>query len=212
MDHREAHPRRHRAPREVPPPGRNRRCSACWGVACRARNNLEALKVLFPLRVIGYDIVPERLDGFAEYACTLGLEVENGAAASSRDRLRPRRHGQVRSAPAPRHHQGRWLDAGAFASLVNYDSYWDGAALQEVDKFTTDDVPLGRALPACGLLPKHPAHLCQSGRAGGGGRSPDERRPSGPGCDLGLALDDIATAPIVYRRAVDRGIGTWLPL
>ena len=33
------------------------------------------------------------------------------------------------------------LDAGAFASMVDYDSFWDGAALQEVDKFCTDDVP-----------------------------------------------------------------------
>ena len=31
-------------------------------------------------------------------------------------------------------------------------------------------------------------------------------------CNLGLALDDMATAPIVYRRALERGVGTWLPL
>jgi ornithine cyclodeaminase/alanine dehydrogenase-like protein (mu-crystallin family) len=31
-------------------------------------------------------------------------------------------------------------------------------------------------------------------------------------CNLGLALDDMATAPIVYRRAVERGIGTWLEM
>jgi ornithine cyclodeaminase/alanine dehydrogenase-like protein (mu-crystallin family) len=30
--------------------------------------------------------------------------------------------------------------------------------------------------------------------------------------NLGLALDDMATAPIVYRRAVERKIGRWLPL
>ena len=30
--------------------------------------------------------------------------------------------------------------------------------------------------------------------------------------NLGLALDDMAVAPEVYRRARDRGIGTWLPL
>jgi ornithine cyclodeaminase/alanine dehydrogenase-like protein (mu-crystallin family) len=28
--------------------------------------------------------------------------------------------------------------------------------------------------------------------------------------DTGPALDDMATAPIVYRRAVERGIGDWL--
>jgi ornithine cyclodeaminase/alanine dehydrogenase len=31
-------------------------------------------------------------------------------------------------------------------------------------------------------------------------------------CNLGLALDDMATAPLIYRRALERGIGTWLPL
>ncbi len=31
-------------------------------------------------------------------------------------------------------------------------------------------------------------------------------------CNLGLALDDMAAAPIVYRRALERGIGAWLPL
>jgi len=27
-----------------------------------------------------------------------------------------------------------------------------------------------------------------------------------------LALDDMAVAPEIYRRAKERGIGTWLPL
>jgi ornithine cyclodeaminase/alanine dehydrogenase-like protein (mu-crystallin family) len=31
-------------------------------------------------------------------------------------------------------------------------------------------------------------------------------------CNLGLALDDMAVAPTIYRRAVAEGMGTWLPL
>jgi ornithine cyclodeaminase/alanine dehydrogenase-like protein (mu-crystallin family) len=30
--------------------------------------------------------------------------------------------------------------------------------------------------------------------------------------NLGLALEDMAVAPEVYRRAKARGFGTWLPL
>ena len=30
--------------------------------------------------------------------------------------------------------------------------------------------------------------------------------------NLGLALDDMAVAPEVYMRAVNLGLGTWLPL
>ena len=30
--------------------------------------------------------------------------------------------------------------------------------------------------------------------------------------NLGLAMDDMAVAPLIYRQAVEKGIGTWLPL
>jgi ornithine cyclodeaminase/alanine dehydrogenase len=31
-------------------------------------------------------------------------------------------------------------------------------------------------------------------------------------CNLGLALEDIAVAPLIYQRALEAGIGTWLAL
>ena len=37
--------------------------------------------------------------------------------------------------------QRGWLAEGAFASLVDFDSYWHPSALHEADKFCTDDVP-----------------------------------------------------------------------
>jgi ornithine cyclodeaminase/alanine dehydrogenase-like protein (mu-crystallin family) len=42
------------------------------------------------------------------------------------------------------------------------------------------------------------------------GRETSEERTMA--CNLGLALDDMAVAPVVYQRAVERNIGTWLPL
>jgi ornithine cyclodeaminase/alanine dehydrogenase-like protein (mu-crystallin family) len=42
-----------------------------------------------------------------------------------------------------------------------------------------------------------------------GRETPQERTMA---CNLGLALDDIATAPLVYARALEEGVGTWLPL
>jgi ornithine cyclodeaminase/alanine dehydrogenase-like protein (mu-crystallin family) len=42
-----------------------------------------------------------------------------------------------------------------------------------------------------------------------GRQSPLERTMT---ANLGLALDDMAVAPLLYQRAVDKGIGTWLPL
>jgi ornithine cyclodeaminase/alanine dehydrogenase-like protein (mu-crystallin family) len=46
-----------------------------------------------------------------------------------------------------------------------------------------------------------------SGRRSGR-ESRDERTIA---CNLGLAICDVATAALVYDRAVERGLGTWLP-
>jgi ornithine cyclodeaminase/alanine dehydrogenase-like protein (mu-crystallin family) len=42
-----------------------------------------------------------------------------------------------------------------------------------------------------------------------GRETPEERTMT---ANLGLALDDMAVAPLLYRQAVEKGIGTWLPL
>ncbi len=42
-----------------------------------------------------------------------------------------------------------------------------------------------------------------------GRTSPDQRTMA---CNLGLALDDIAVAPLVLRAAEAKGLGTLLPL
>ena len=42
------------------------------------------------------------------------------------------------------------------------------------------------------------------------GREKDSERTMA--MNLGLAMDDMAVAPEIYRRAKERGIGVWLPL
>jgi ornithine cyclodeaminase/alanine dehydrogenase-like protein (mu-crystallin family) len=84
---------------------------------------------------------------------------------------------------------------------------------QEVDKFCTDDIPQLEYYRSIGYFQSVPPVYASLGQLVTGqkpGReSPGERTI---GCNLGLAIDDIATAPIVYRRAIELGIGTWLPL
>lgn len=186
------------------------------GCGVQGRSNLEALRVLFPIkRVMAYDINPEAQRRYvAEMTEQFGLEVvpvqTPREAVSGCDivvtagpiLLKP--HATI---------QAGWLDAGAFASLVDFDSYWHPDALAEVDKFCTDDVPQLEHYRQLGYFQHIPpiyADLGElvTGRKAGRER-PDERTIA---CNLGLALDDMATAPLIYRRAVERGIGTWLPL
>jgi ornithine cyclodeaminase/alanine dehydrogenase-like protein (mu-crystallin family) len=186
------------------------------GCGVQGCHNLEALNVIYSLeRVFAYDTDSQRLDAFADQMTgKLGLEVvkarQSREAVESADivvtcgpiLLRP--HATIKAG---------WLKEGAFASLVDFDSYFDGAALQEVDKFCTDDIPQLEHYRQLGYFQNIPPIYASLGELVAGlkaGRENDRERTIA--CNLGLALADMATAPIVYKRALERGVGTLLPL
>jgi len=186
------------------------------GCGVQGRTNLEALREFFPLkRVVAYDIMPEALERYAnEVEERWGLEVirarEPRQAVAGCDIVVTA--GPILRVPHATIKAG-WLSPGAFASLVDFDSYWDRPALHEADKFCTDDVPQLQHYQKLGYFQDIPPIYASLGELVTGvkpGReSPHERTMA---ANLGLALNDMATAPIVYRRALERGIGTWLPL
>jgi ornithine cyclodeaminase/alanine dehydrogenase len=186
------------------------------GCGVQGRTNLEALHVLFPLkRVVAYDTSAANAGRYAaELRQRWGLEVtiakEPREAVTGCDLVVTA--GPILRVPHATIQPG-WLDAGAFASLVDFDSYWSGPAMRQVDKFCTDDVPQLEHYRHIGYFQDIPPVYASLGELVTGqkpGRqSPAERTMT---CNLGLALDDMATAPIVYRRAVEQGIGVWLPL
>jgi ornithine cyclodeaminase/alanine dehydrogenase len=186
------------------------------GCGVQGRTNLEALHVLFPLkRVVAYDTSAANAGRYAaELRQRGGLEVtiakEPREAVTGCDLVVTA--GPILRVPHATIQPG-WLDAGAFASLVDFDSYWSGPAMRQVDKFCTDDVPQLEHYRHIGYFQDIPPVYASLGELVTGqkpGRqSPAERTMT---CNLGLALDDMATAPIVYRRAVEQGIGVWLPL
>jgi ornithine cyclodeaminase/alanine dehydrogenase-like protein (mu-crystallin family) len=107
--------------------------------------------------------------------------------------------------------QPGWMGAGAFASLVDFDSYWQPAALHQADKFCTDDLAQLRYYQSAGFFQDIPPVHADLGELVAG-RKPG-RESAGErtiACNLGLALDDMAVAPLIYRAALERGIGVWL--
>ncbi len=186
------------------------------GCGVQGRSNLEALNVLFPLRrVLAYDVDPEAQRRYAvEMSERLGLEVvpvqEPKQAVSGCDIVVTA--GPILRVPHATIQPG-WLDEGAFASLVDFDSYWHPDAMREVDKFCTDDVDQLEHYREVGYFQDIPPIHADLGELVTGrkpGReSPTERTMT---CNLGLALDDMATAPLIYRLALEKGVGTWLPL
>ena len=186
------------------------------GCGVQGRSNLEALQVLFPLKkVYAYDKHADRAVRYEqEMSQQLGIEVvpvsDPKQAVVASDIVVTA--GPILHTPHATIQRG-WLRQGAFASLVDFDSYWHPAALHEADKFCTDDVPQLHHYRDLGYFQDIPAIHADLGELVTGrkaGREKPEERTMA--CNLGLALDDIAVAPLIYERALEKGIGTWLPL
>ncbi|MDX2440898.1 MAG: hypothetical protein QNK40_10140, partial [Desulfobacterales bacterium] len=102
---------------------------------------------------------------------------------------------------------------GAFASLVDFDSYWHPDAISESDKFCTDDTAQMLHYKTVGYFQNIPPLHADLGELANGtkkGRETDNEKTMT--ANLGLAIDDMAVAPLIFKRAVEKGIGTWLPL
>lgn len=187
-------------------------------LACgvQGRTNLLALAALFPIkRVYAYDILPEAQRKYVEeMSARLGIQIigvdDPKQAVVESDLV-------VTSGPILKHPtptiQKDWLKPGAFASAVDFDSYWTGEALAQFDKLATDDHAQFQYYKSIGYFQSTPDPYADLGELVAGlkpGRErPDERTMA---MNLGLALDDMAVAPEIYRRAQECGIGTWLAL
>ncbi len=186
------------------------------GCGVQGRSHVAALNELFPLqRIMAYDTGAGNAQRFAEEMNgRFGLEVVVAdtprQAVTGCDLVVTA--GPIMKKP----HQtivAGWLDEGAFASLVDFDSYWHPGAMKEAAKFCTDDVPQLRHYQAAGYFRGIPAIHADLGALATGqkpGRESETERTMT--ANLGLAMDDMAVAPLIYRRAVEKGVGTWLPL
>ena len=109
--------------------------------------------------------------------------------------------------------QSGWLDKGAFASLVDFDSYWQGNALKQADKIVTDDLSQLEYYRKVGYFKATPEPFADLGEIVSGQKPGRLKNDEQIICiNLGLALDDMATAIMIYHEARKKGIGIKLPL
>lgn len=193
-------------------------CTSVGIVACgvQGRSNLEALACLFKIRKVkAYDLYPDVAQRYArEMSDYFQMDIEPvkalPEAVKGVDIVVT--SGPILKNPQPTIEPG-WLTPGSFASLVDFDSYWQGAALHEMDKLATDDHAQMNYYRKEGYFRKTPAAYADLGEIAAGqkpGRESEKERTAS--INLGLALDDMATAIRIYQRAKVRGIGTELPL
>ncbi len=186
------------------------------GCGVQGRTNVEALKELFPVkRVMAYDVSTEALNRYtADIKNRFNIEtvpVKNPKEAVTgcdiivtAGPILKKPHATI---------QAGWMDEGAFASLVDFDSYWHPDAISESDKFCTDDTAQMLHYKTVGYFQNIPPLHADLGELANGtkkGRETDNEKTMT--ANLGLAIDDMAVAPLIFKRAVEKGIGTWLPL
>ena len=187
-------------------------------LACgvQGRTNLEALACLFPVkRVYAYDMLPQVQEKFvAEMSERFDFEIigvkEPKQAVVDSDLV-------VTSGPILKHPtptiEKDWLRPGAYGSAVDFDSYWTGEALAQMDRISTDDHAQFQYYKSVGYFQQTPDPYADLGEIVAGlkpGRKDENERTLA--INLGLAMDDMAVAPTIYQCAKDIQLGTWLPL
>jgi ornithine cyclodeaminase/alanine dehydrogenase-like protein (mu-crystallin family) len=187
-------------------------------LACgvQGRSNLEALACVFDLKKVrAYDVHNEVARKFADEMSEqldLDIEVVTKPEEAVRNLDLVVTSGPILKKPAPTIQPG-WLAEGSFASPVDFDSYWTGAALKEISRLATDDHAQMQYYRDVGYFKETPKPYADLGEIVAGlkpGRqSPSERTMA---INLGIALEDMATAPLIFRRAMELKIGTSLPL
>ena len=186
------------------------------GCGVQGRTHVEALNALFPLKkVMAYDVNSEAVDRYVdEISSRFNLDVIPVAtpreAVTGCDLVVTA--GPILKEPHATIQAG-WLDEGAFASLVDFDSYWHADAMGETAKFCTDDTQQLSHYQQAGYFQKIPPLHADLGELVTGqkpGRETTSEKTMT--ANLGLALDDMAVAPVIFQKAVEKGLGTWLPL
>jgi len=194
------------------------RVLAVFGCGVQARTNLEALALTIPglAEVRGYDIVgPNRQrfisEGTARYPGLRFVAAETPqAAADGADILVTA--GPILKHPSPTL-RAEWLREGILGLPVDFDSYWQPQALQLCERYYVDDCAQYRYYQGQGYFAGAPEVQGDLGDLLTGkvpGRGSDRERIVA--MNLGLAIEDVVTARLVYDRALERGLGEALEL
>jgi len=190
---------------------------AILGCGVQGRTNLEALRLAIPTieSCLAYDIKPETAARFAhDMSGKLDMPVQS--VSTARETVRG---AQIIVTAGPIKHpadpviEDDWVARGALAIALDYDSYWTPAAVKAMDYLVADDIQQLEHLKESGFFPAV-SHI-DSDLAEVVASRKLATRPAAArilAFNLGIAIEDLATAVELYRLARERRIGTLLPL
>ena len=187
------------------------------GCGLQARRHLEALRAVFPRlnTVRAYDISRTAAEKFAADA-----KQQFGADVTVCDDAKAAFAGAdvaVTAGPiipdGARIAEASWLTPGAVAVTIDYDCYWKPHELGKLDALVTDDVAQLEHSKPDGYFVTVPSTIEELAPVVAGTRSIRTSPEQRIGCiNLGLALEDVATALALYERATKANAGVELPI
>lgn len=188
------------------------------GCGVQGESNTEALLLVQDnvKKVIAYDIIKDKARKYSEEMSTRypGIEFavsdDPKSAVINSDII-------VTAGPILKDPEqiikADWFKEGAFASPVDFDSYWKPEAMKKSDKFCTDDIDQLRYYKKIGYFSDIPEIYGELGQIAAGikeGRTNDEERIIS--VNLGIAMEDMAVGKLIYQKAKEMNIGTMLEL
>ena len=185
------------------------------GCGVQGRTNLKALKIIMPelKDVKAYDISGDAANKYAkemrkETGLSINIVGSPKEAVEDSDILVTA--GPILKNPNPLI-EGEWLKPGVFASPVDFDSYFKKSAFESCDKFVTDDKDQCLYYKSLGYFQHVSEIYADLGEIAAELKPGREKKDEKIICsNLGLAMDDMATAIKIYKKAIENNIGTWL--
>jgi ornithine cyclodeaminase/alanine dehydrogenase-like protein (mu-crystallin family) len=190
---------------------------AILGCGVQGRSNLEALTVVCKSleEVKAYDISERNLHRYVE-EMTAEHRLKVVPVASPRKAVENSdivvTAGPILKSPQPII-EASWFKDGGFACTLDFDSYWKPEAMHSMDKFCTDDreqLTYYKRLGYFSNIPDVYADLSEIVSSKKPNRENYEERIMS--MNLGLAIEDMATAILIYEEAKKTGVGKTLPL
>jgi ornithine cyclodeaminase/alanine dehydrogenase-like protein (mu-crystallin family) len=106
-----------------------------------------------------------------------------------------------------------WIKKGAFVCPLDLDSYIKPEVFQKSDFICTDDLGQFEHFRSTGLFSSCPNNLADLARVISGeikGRKSNDQVVTS--INIGIALEDMSVAPLIYKKAREKNIGVWLDL
>jgi ornithine cyclodeaminase/alanine dehydrogenase-like protein (mu-crystallin family) len=187
------------------------------GCGTQGRSNLEALMVACTSleQVKAYDTSAENLQEYVKQMTVLHgisiIPVESPKKAV-KDCDIVVTSGPILKKPQPIIEKS-WFRDGGLACPLDFDSYWKSETMHSMNKFCTDDRSQLAYYKAQGYFADVPEVYADLGEIVSGAMPGRESRKERiMAMNLGLAIEDIATASYVYKEAKKARLGTILPL